>query len=127
MLVAMRSARHDGYDRLVVEFKNDLPNWRVTYVEQVTDERGTAVPMAGQAFLTLQVHPAWGHDQSLPSLPPTYTGPATLTPRYPTLVQVKWVAEFEGYLTFGLGLSRKVGFRVLELHQPSRLVIDVAH
>jgi len=73
------------------------------------------------------VNPAWGHDQFPPSNPITYTGPTTLTPCDPTLVQAKWVDEFEGYLTFGLGLSHQTGFRVLELHQPSRLVIDVAH
>jgi hypothetical protein len=39
---------------------------------------------------------------------------------------VRWVDEFEGFLTFGIGLQRRVGFRVLELREPPRLAIDVA-
>jgi hypothetical protein len=127
MLVGIRTARHDGYDRVVLQFRNALPNWQVGYVAQVTDDaRGAPVAMAGRAFLRLVVNPAWGHDQSTPPYQLTYTGPATLTPRDPTLTQVRWVDEFEGYLTFGLGLTHKAGFRVLQLHQPARLVIDVA-
>ena len=38
----------------------------------------------------------------------------------------RWVDEFEGHLTFGIGLRRQVGFRVLELRGPARLAIDVA-
>lgn len=65
MLVAIRTGRHDGYDRVVVQFNNALPNWRVGYIAQLTDDaRGAPVPMAGRAFLRLVVNPAWGHDQS---------------------------------------------------------------
>jgi hypothetical protein len=39
---------------------------------------------------------------------------------------VRWVDEFEGHLTFGVGLQRRAGFRVLELRGPARLAIDVA-
>jgi hypothetical protein len=127
MLVAIRTGSHDGYDRVVLEFENDLPSWQVRYVRQVTSESGAQVPLKGRAFLFVQVNPAWGHDQDTPPYRATYTGPRTLTPSYPTLLQVTWVDEFEGYLTFGLGLSRRVGFRVLELRRPSRLAIDVAH
>ena len=127
LLTDIRTGRHAGYDRVVLQFDNDLPSWQVRYVSQVSGESGKPVPLAGRAFLQVQVHPAWGHDQRTPSYEPTYTGPRTLTPSYPTLVQVRWVEEFEGYLTFGLGLSRRAGFRVLELRQPSRVAIDVAH
>ncbi len=127
MLVAIRTGRHDGFDRVVLEFENDLPSWQVRYVGQVTSESGARVPLKGRAFLFVQVNPAWGHDQDTPPYRATYGGPRTLTPSSPTLLQVTWVDEFEGYLTFGLGLSRWVGFRVLELRQPARLAIDMAH
>ena len=126
MLVAIRTGSHDGYDRVVLEFRNDLPSWRVGYVDQVTSESGATVPLEGEASLFVQVDPAWGHDQNTPPYEATYTGPRSLTPRYPTLRQVRWVDEFEGHLTFGIGLARQVGFRVLELRGPARLAIDVA-
>ena len=126
MLVAIRTGSHDGYDRVVLQFRNDLPSWRVGYVDQVTSESGATVPLEGGASLFVQVDPAWGHDQNTPPYEATYTGPRSLTPRYPTLRQVRWVDEFEGHLTFGIGLQRRVGFRVLELRGPPRLAIDVA-
>ena len=126
MLVAIRTGSHDGYDRVVLEFRNDLPSWRVGYVDQVTSESGATVPLEGEASLFVQVDPAWGHDQNTPPYAATYTGPRSLTPRYPTLRQVRWVDEFEGHLTFGIGLQHRVGFRVLELRGPARLAIDVA-
>ena len=126
MLVAIRTGSHDGYDRVVLEFRNDLPSWRVGYVDEVTSESGATVPLEGAASLFVQVDPAWGHDQNTPPHEATYTGPRSLTPGYPTLRQVRWVDEFEGHLTFGVGLQRRVGFRVLELRGPPRLAIDVA-
>jgi hypothetical protein len=126
MLVAIRTGSHDGYDRVVLEFRNDLPSWRVGYVDEVASESGATVPLEGAARLFVDVNPAWAHDQNTPPYEATYTGPRSLTPGYPTLRQVRFVDEFEGHLTFGIGLQRQVGFRVLELRGPSRLAIDVA-
>jgi hypothetical protein len=126
MLVAIRTGSHDGYDRVVLEFRNDLPSWRVGYVDEVASESGATVPLEGTAQLFVDVNPAWAHDQNTPPHEATYTGPRSLTPGYPTLRQVRFVDEFEGHLTFGIGLQRQVGFRVLELREPSRLAIDVA-
>jgi hypothetical protein len=125
MLVAVRTGSHDGYDRLVLQFRNDLPNWRVNYVDEVTSESGETVPLEGAAFLYVDTHPASGHEDTAP-FRETYTGPHTLTPRYPMLRQVAWVDDFEGHVGFGLGLQRRTGFRVLELREPARLAIDVA-
>lgn len=125
MLVAVRTGSHDGYDRLVLQFRNELPSWRVDYVDQVASESGKTVPLEGAAFLYVDTHPASGHQDTAP-FRETYTGPHTLTPRYPMLRQVAWVDDFEGHVGFGLGLQRRTGFRVLELREPARLAIDVA-
>ena len=50
-----------------------------------------------------------------------------LTPRFPTLRQVKFGGDFEGYVSAGLGLADRVGFRVFTLTNPYRVVVDVAH
>jgi hypothetical protein len=125
LLVAVRTGSHDGYDRLVLQFRNDLPSWRVSYVDKVASESGETVPLEGAAFLYVDTHPASGHEDTAP-FKQTYTGPRTLTPRYPMLRQVAWVDDFEGHVGFGLGLQRRTGFRVLELREPARLAIDVA-
>ena len=126
MLVDIRTGSHDGYDRVVLEFRNALPSWRVGYVEEVTSESGVTVSLEGAARLFVDVSPAWGHEQDTAPYQATYTGPRSLTPDYPTLRQVRWVDDFEAHLTFGIGLQRRVGFRVLELRGPPRLAIDVA-
>ena len=48
-------------------------------------------------------------------------------PQLPTLLQIKSGGFFEGYAGYGLGLADRVGFRVLTLHNPDRIAIDVAH
>jgi hypothetical protein len=55
------------------------------------------------------------------------TGPGSITPIYPILLQVRAAGDFESYLSFGIGLSQRTGFRVFTLTQPYRVVIDVAH
>jgi hypothetical protein len=49
----------------------------------------------------------------------------TRTPLCPNLRQVKTAGDFEGVVTFGLGLRRKTGFRVFRLGD--RTVIDIRH
>lgn len=46
---------------------------------------------------------------------------------YPALLQVRAAGDFESYLSLGIGLSQRAGFRVFTLTQPYRVVIDVAH
>ena len=53
--------------------------------------------------------------------------PRTLTPLCPNLRQVKLAGDFEGYVSFGLGLQRRAGFRLWQTTSPDRIVIDVAH
>ena len=125
LLVAVRTGSHHGYDRLVLQFRNDLPSWRVSYVDKVVSESGETVALGGAAFLYVDTHPASGHEDTAP-FKQTYTGPHTLTPRHPMLRQVAWVDDFEGHVGFGLGLARRTGSRVLELRAPARLAIDVA-
>jgi peptidoglycan hydrolase-like protein with peptidoglycan-binding domain len=62
-----------------------------------------------------------------PSFPRTFRPLRALIPGFPTLREVRWGGEFEGLTTFAVGLTGRSGFRVLELSQPSRVVIDVAH
>ena len=49
-----------------------------------------------------------------------------LTPLCPNL-RHRAAGDFEGVVSFGLGLRRKTGFRVFRLTAPTRIVIDVAH
>ena len=53
--------------------------------------------------------------------------PSVTTPLCSNLRQVKKAGDFEGVVSFGLGLRRRTGFRVFRLSAPTRIVVDVAH
>jgi hypothetical protein len=119
-LTAIRAGTHPGYDRVVFEFSGGVPGYHAGYVAEVrADASGKVVPLAGQAFLHLVFHPSTAHQ--------TYHGPAVLRPGLPTLLQVSAAGDFEGYLSFGLGLSQRVGFTISTLSDPSRVIVDIAH
>jgi hypothetical protein len=131
LLVAIRAARHPGYDRVVFEFRDGLPPAQLRYAPYILeDPRGGLLGLQGRAFLQVVFQHASTVDQNVPTLPgyrKTYTGPTVITTGFPSLAQVRLAGDFEMALSFGLGLQRRVGFRVLALADPPRLVIDVAY
>jgi hypothetical protein len=119
-LTAVSVGQHATYDRVVFRFSGGIPGYTAGYVSDVlSDPKGDVVPLPGQAFLHIVFHRASGYH--------SYTGPASITPIYPALLQVRAAGDFEGYLSFGAGLSQRAGFRVFTLTHPYRVVVDVAH
>jgi hypothetical protein len=124
-LTAIRVAKHPAYDRVVFQFAGGVPGYKVGYVAGVTrDGSGQPVPLPGQANLQIVFNPASGTRQDGTT---AYTGPSTLTPFLPTLLQVSSAGDFEGYLRFGVGLSGRTAFHAFTLTRPNRVVIDVSH
>jgi len=122
ILEHLRVARHPGFDRVVFEFRSGTPAWSARYVPKVVhDGSGKPVALSGRAFLHVVFHGA-GIDRARAGAPDIVR-----TPRFPTLLQVKEAGDFEGVVSFGLGLRRRVGFRGFHLSGPGRLVVDVVH
>jgi hypothetical protein len=125
-LTAIRASEHTGYDRVVFQFSGGLPGYQAAYVTTVPqDPRGIPVPLAGQAFLRVVFHHASGWCTEPPHR--TYSGPAALTLFYPSLLVVSAAGDFEGYLSFGVGLARAASYHAYALANPARVVIDVTH
>jgi hypothetical protein len=125
-LTGVRAGQHSGYDRVVFQFSGGVPPVQVGYVPSVQqDPKGTPVPLAGQAYLHVVFHgaTAWCPRPAHA----TYPGPATLTPYYPALLVVSAAGDFEGYLSFGLGVAGHAAYHISRLASPDRLVIDVSH
>ena len=87
----------------------------------IADASGAPVPIVGDAFLQVRMSPAIGHDEGGGS---TYGAPR-VTYALPEVIQVVNSGDFEGVLSFGIGLARTSGFRSFTLTDPNRLVIDV--
>lgn len=119
----VRVGQHASFDRFVIEFSTHrLPHYRVTPKSSSTftfDPSGRSVTLLGSAGLKLVLHTATGVG--------TYHGPADFRPGFPQLVEARRLGDFEGYVTWGLGLDQQSCKRVFKLTNPTRLVIDVPH
>jgi hypothetical protein len=123
-LTAIRTGQHDGYDRVVFQFSGKLPGYAVERVNAVYhDPKGDQVPLAGQSYLRVVFRGAVCQQP----LHHTCTVPTVLTPYYPELLTVSAAGEFEGVLSFGVGLAAQGGYHVFTAADPARLVIDVSH
>lgn len=126
-LVDVRLGRHQGFDRVVFEFTGNLPGYQVAYVQPPIREDGSGftLEVQGQAFLEARFEPAtgWDFDRGEPS----YPGPRRIQGGFPNLREAVRSGDFEAILTWALGLERESDFRVIELSEPLRVVIDVAH
>lgn len=125
-LTGFRTAQHAAFDRVVFQFRGRVPGYDVRYVPAVTqDPSDRPIPLQGRAFLRVVLRHATTNPGPGGGPIPSFAG--TITPGFQSLKQVKAAGDFEHYLSFGLGLDHRVGFRVLTLTDPSRVVIDVAH
>jgi hypothetical protein len=126
LLSAVRAARHEGYDRVVFEFRNALPGYDVRYVDKPVhaDGSGDVVPVDGEFAVQVRMENALDADLSKPDAPLTYTGPRRIRPETPVVEELVRTGGFEGVLTWAVGLADRVDFRVTTLDAPPRLVVD---
>jgi len=130
LLERVAIGRHEGYDRVVFQFRNAVPGYRVEYVEPPLHEDGSGalVRVAGSAFVVVRMEPASGFDLSVPEGELVYLGPRRLTGADAGASVVREVVrtgDFEAVLTWAVGLSDRVDFRVRTFQGPPRLVVDV--
>jgi hypothetical protein len=92
-----------GYARISFYFRNGVPAYNFQYAKQVlTEGQGTPITLEGNSFLRLQFSGAQQHDDS---------GRSTLTVAparhigYQNLKSYGFGGDFEGYITYGLGIQ----------------------
>ena len=89
------------------------PGVRVEYVDKPTqDASGAPVQVAGAAKLQVRFSPASGADLTGETPVTTYTGPATVQGDGGAVQEVVRSGDFEGVLTWVVGISSKAKFRV---------------
>jgi hypothetical protein len=125
---AVRVGSHpvDGYDRFVVEFANQaagLPFWTATpkssaLFYQESGQGFRPVQLEGNAGIKLSMFSTSLHD-------PAPVEPDDFNPTFPQLTEVRDIGDFEGHVTFGLGLVNQSCKRIQVFNSPLRLVIDV--
>jgi hypothetical protein len=123
-LRGVRTARHDGYDRIVFEFSaGAVPPYTIRYVDRPVVQCGSGdpIPLPGDGWLAVGFEPARAHDDA---------GRATVQPRdltldLPVLLRLVVTCDFEAHLDWVAAVRSPEPYAVLELRDPPRLVIDV--
>ena len=133
LLTDVRVGVHDCYERVTFEFKprpGDAAGpvgWKAAYEPGpiTEDASGRAIPVKGTAYLVVHMN-AQGVDLTKENAPATYTGPTTLEAAGATRIQqVRRTGDFEGVLSWVIGLDRKRPFHVTTQDSPARVIVDV--
>lgn len=125
-MTALRAAHQPGFDRIVFEFTGTAPGFEVEYVDKPLHEDGSGneVPLRGQFALHVRMENASGYDFEKGAA--SYTGPNRIRPADTTVVEeLARTGDFEGVLSWAIGVKAKAGFRVRQLTDPPRLQIEV--
>jgi hypothetical protein len=122
----VRTGTHDGYDRVVFEFADGLPEASLERAEPpfTQDASGLPIDVQGESFLRLILR--GGTKQTLEGTT-SYDGPTEFETGYPALVHLIEGGDFEAQSTWYFGLAAESCVRVLTLTDDgtARLVIDI--
>jgi hypothetical protein len=100
----------------------DAPLHFINFSEQlITDGEGRPVRAAGEAFVVVSFQ-AIGVDLSGEKPVEVYTGPKRFTPGFGVLLEAVHLGDFEGQVSWGLGLSKDSCF-VLEA-EPDHITLE---
>ncbi len=124
----VRVGEHAGYDRVVFEFEQGLPEMTLDPASPpfIQDGSGLPVDVDGSSFLRLTLR---GGTKQTEAGTSSYDGPTNFDPAMSTLVDLVEGGDFEAQSTWYLGLSRGACARVIQLDDENgaRLVIDIEH
>ena len=126
LLKNVRAARNEGFDRVVFEFADNLSPYNVKFTAPPfnLDESDKIVKVAGKSFLEVTFTPARGFDFETGNRITTYQKGKL---KLPVVQETAFIYDHEGMVMFIVGLKKDKEFRVTELQNPTRLVIDFKH
>lgn len=125
-LVDVRTGRHDGFDRVVLQLAGDgTIGWRVAYTDDPRYQgSGHPVDVAGGTTLQVMLDGV-GYPGDTGVDP--YDGPDRLAGPGTAVQEVVVGNVFEGQHGAFLGVREPLPYRVFRLSDPARVVLDVQH
>jgi hypothetical protein len=121
VLQAIRVARHDGFDRVVFEFRDAVPPHQITYIDDPTScGSGDRIRTAGAVNVQIRFTPAQGHDDAGVATVRKVAVPAGAK----SLVEIVRSCDFEADLAWIVSLHGRSQLKSAVLSKPSRLVVD---
>ena len=119
-VVTARVSEQTGYDRFVLQFDSPVPSYTVKRQATPTfaaGASGQAITLSGTSGVLVDVQTASGAS--------TFTGPTDFSHgEYLVLKEARQTQDFEGHLSWGLGLGKPACLRAFTLTDPARLVVD---
>jgi hypothetical protein len=123
----LRTGGHSGFDRIVLDYKGKKPAMKISIVNSLYScGKGDRLSIPGDKILAIDLTPAQAHNGRGEDV---YTGPGQLSTAPMSLLSIRGVrmaCDFEGHVTFGIGIKDNVrrityGF----LADPKRVYIDL--
>ena len=121
-ITAVRVGDHhmDGFDQITIEFKDTVHGTITIDVQPnstfIEDGSGAPVKLAGKYGLRILIKDADEHTD--------FAGSTDFkNPSFLQLKEARLMGDFEGHVTWGLGLASPACYRVEMLENPTRLVI----
>lgn len=115
-LSKVRVAKNKGFDRIVFEFEGEINSYSVYYLPSNKDAEGEKITIAGKVFMNIDLYGMPCETQDYPE--------GKL--KFPIIQQISG-GVFEGIQDFVIGVKAEKLYRVQELKNPVRLVIDFKH
>lgn len=127
LLSAVRVAGQGATDRIVFEFAEAVPGYRISYVDLpvYSDPAGEEVPLAGTAALQVSLIGSSAY-REVGDTAPAFDVPRRLSGDTTQVTELVNLGDFERVLVWAAGVRERTGFTVSTLDSPPRLVIDVA-
>lgn len=125
MLTAARIGKHEEVDRIVFEFVGTPPEYHIEYIDRPVRQCGSGdvVPLPGDAWLSIRFEPANAHTEA--GEPSVQVRDIEVTGR--NLLRVKLICDFEAVVEWIAAVGSPGRFKVLELKDPARVVVDIAN
>ena len=124
MLVNVRTARQNGFDRVVFEFDTHVPRWRMEYVDRPQYECGSgeAVRLEGDGWMQVNFEGANAHtEEGRPTAAPRHVA----DPAGANLREMRRICDFEAQVQYVIGVGSPNRYRAFQLSGPARLVLDI--
>lgn len=121
----------EGFDRFVVTFRDDgpdFPGYTVEFQDGPAQDCAaspseSSFDSQGEAYLSITVNRVLGHEDDGTNT----SGPRRIPGGSEHVSAAHKTCDFEGQAQWVFDLSAPHPYRILELHSPDRLVVDIQH
>lgn len=123
-LESVTAARHAEFDRVVWRL-SEMPGVHLEYVDEPVRECGSGHPVAlpGDGWLEVRLEPARAHtEEGRPTVPAR-----RIEAGLPVVLEIVRTCDFEAVVTWVVAVGSPEPFRLLQLDDPARIVVDIRH